>query len=235
MSMQPTHYTPATTRFTREGVQLFLGNCLDILPQLPDSSVDCIITDPYSLHSTNRSRRESAKRKTIADEAAMLDAVLGLTQHVLKENSHIYVFTDWQAFTPLADMVQKHFSLTNVLVWEQQTKGSGGDLLGDYASQHQLILFAQKGQRQLTNSGQPNVLTFAAVPNSRRHHPDEKPVSLLQYLITQSTAPGDTVLDMFMGSGSMCLAAYQLQRKAIGIEIKKDWFDVAQRRLAERV
>jgi site-specific DNA-methyltransferase (adenine-specific) len=63
-------------------------------------------------------------------------------------------------------------------------------------------------------------------------HPTEKPVKLLQYLITKSTAEGETVLDLFMGSGSTCLAAKQTKRKYIGIEINKTWFDVARARLA---
>jgi DNA modification methylase len=77
-----------------------------------------------------------------------------------------------------------------------------------------------------------NILQFDKVPANHMRHPTEKPVKLLKYLITKSTAKGEMVLDMFMGSGSTCLAAKQLNRKYIGIELEKVWFDVAQTRLS---
>ena len=64
-------------------------------------------------------------------------------------------------------------------------------------------------------------------------HPTEKPVSLLKYLIGKSTNEGETILDMFAGSGSMCVAAQNLKRNYIGIEVDETWYRVARKRLEE--
>ena len=107
-----------------------------------------------------------------------------------------------------------------------------GDLKGNYGYQHEMILYAHKGRRHLFGSRDANILQFDKVPTQAMQHPTEKPVKLLEYLISKSTREGETVLDMFMGSGGTCVAAKQMNRNYIGIEIEATWFEVAKARLA---
>lgn len=71
------------------------------------------------------------------------------------------------------------------------------------------------------------------VKGERGYHPTQKPVPLLKYLIRTYTNEGMTVLDNCMGSGSTGVACVQTERKFIGIELKKDYFEIAKRRIAE--
>ena len=64
------------------------------------------------------------------------------------------------------------------------------------------------------------------------NHPTVKPLKLMSYLITLGSREGDTILDPFMGSGTTCLAAQNLERKCIGIEISEDYFKIAEKRCA---
>jgi DNA modification methylase len=64
------------------------------------------------------------------------------------------------------------------------------------------------------------------------HHPTVKPQKLMQYLIRMITPPNGTVLDPFMGSGSTCIAAKSLGFNFIGIEKEKEYFEIAEKRLA---
>lgn len=66
-----------------------------------------------------------------------------------------------------------------------------------------------------------------------RHHPTEKPVSVLQPLIESFTQPGDIILDPFAGSGSTCVAAEQTGRRWIGIELIEQYHATGLRRLTE--
>ena len=68
-----------------------------------------------------------------------------------------------------------------------------------------------------------------------RQHPNEKPISLLKKLICLVSGNGDTILDPFMGSGTTLVAAKDLGRKAIGIEIEEKYCEIAVRRLAQEV
>ena len=87
------------------------------------------------------------------------------------------------------------------------------------------VLFGGKdGGRRLT---QPASTVQSYQNPTNKLHPAEKPVSLLEYYITQSTIEGEVVLDCFAGSGSTILAAFNQNRVGIGIEKEKQWFDVA--------
>lgn len=235
------HYpkTVATTRYSNvlsrvaHPSKLLLGDCLDVLKQLPDASVDCIVTDPpYGIRYQSRSHSLPLDRMANDDEGAydLLDKALAIAWHKLKENSHIYVFTTWQAFAPMAEVVKRYFNLKNVLVWVKNNR-TRGDLKGNYGYQHEMVLYAHKGRRYLSGKRDANILHFDKVPSNYMQHPTEKPVKLLEYLIEKSTAVGETVLDMFMGSGSTCLAAKRLNRNYIGIEIEPVWYEVARKRL----
>ncbi len=69
--------------------------------------------------------------------------------------------------------------------------------------------------------------------HQRNHHPTVKPVSLIRYLCRLSKTPsGGNVLDLFMGSGTTGLAALQEERDFIGIEIDKEYFQIAEKRMA---
>lgn len=78
-----------------------------------------------------------------------------------------------------------------------------------------------------------NLLEFAAVARQHSLHPSQKPVELLRYLIETYSLPGDTVLDISMGSGSTVIAAIDAERRAIGIEKNADIFATAQKRIHE--
>lgn len=67
----------------------------------------------------------------------------------------------------------------------------------------------------------------------RTVHPTQKPVKLLKYLIKTYTDEGMTVLDNVMGSGSTGVAAKQLNRNFIGMELNKKYFDIAKQRIKE--
>lgn len=69
--------------------------------------------------------------------------------------------------------------------------------------------------------------------NEQRHHPTQKPVALLEYLISIYTRPGDIVLDNCIGSGTTAIAAHNKGRYFIGIEREQEYVDIARRRLAE--
>ena len=86
------------------------------------------------------------------------------------------------------------------------------------------------------SKGQPftDVWTFEPVSNYKGKHPCEKPQELLRHAISSTTRPGATVLDCFMGSGSTGVACRELGREFIGIELDKDYFDKASKRIHEQ-
>ncbi|HVB24075.1 MAG TPA: DNA methyltransferase [Ktedonobacteraceae bacterium] len=212
---------------------LFHADCLEVLGDLPDNSVDCIITDPpYGINY--KSLSHSLPKATIANDGPeaydLLDKALALAVNKLRLNSHVYIFTDWHAYEPMAEVVKRYFNLKNVLVWVKNNR-TRGDLKGNYGYQHEMVFYAHKGRRHLVGKRDGNVLNFNKVYSNRMIHPVEKPIKLLEYLIGKSTNEGETVLDPFMGSASTCIAARNLKRNYIGIELDEVWYKVARERL----
>ena len=86
-----------------------------------------------------------------------------------------------------------------------------------------LDIFSNRYNEQKDNRGK--------VPLHQNNHPTVKPIKLMSYLITMGSRENDIILDPFCGSGTTCIAAYQLHRKFIGIEINKEYVDIANKRL----
>ena len=92
----------------------------------------------------------------------------------------------------------------------------------------------QVGKEYTAFTGFPhNVLEYPNVIGSKAIHPTQKPVPLLEYLIKTYTNEGETVLDNTMGSGTTGVAAVNLNRKFIGIEMDEHYFEIAETRINE--
>ncbi len=212
------------------------GDCRDVLAQLPDESIDLLLTDPpYGMNYVSPKRILPFPQMVNDDvdtAVAVLDGALALAAQKLKPDSHVYVFSSWKTYRQMAAIVRKHFELGNVLVWVKNNWGVG-DLEGGYGEQQELILFAHKGRRPLNGDAESNVLPFNRVGTNQMQHPTQKPVALLEYLIGKSSGEGGLVVDPFMGSGSTCVAARNAQRRYIGIEIDRQWYEQALQRLAD--
>ena len=106
---------------------------------------------------------------------------------------------------------------------------SMGDLKGSYAPKHEFILFGHKGRRLRNGKRLPDVLQSKRTGN--KLHPTQKPISLLQTFIKQSSNENEIILDPFMGSGSTGVACLNTNRRFIGIEIEEKYFNTAVDRL----
>ncbi|MGS1024196.1 DNA methyltransferase [Burkholderia glumae] len=203
---------------------LYNGDCLVAMPQLAPESVDCVVTDPpYLVNFRDRSGRSIAN--DVTDE--WLDPAFAEIYRVLKPDTVCVSFYGW-------NKVDRFFR-----AW----KGAGFRVCGHivftktYASkggmvkyQHESAYVLAKGRPAAPENPIPDVQRFDYSGN--RHHPTEKPVSALRTLIGSFTKPGDTVLDPFAGSGSTCVAARELGRRYIGIEIDETYFAAAKARLS---
>jgi site-specific DNA-methyltransferase (adenine-specific) len=97
-------------------------------------------------------------------------------------------------------------------------------------SQFEYVLFLRKGAAvRINNCGTSDVIQVKNPKN--KVHPSEKPVDLIETIISNSSSVGDIVFDPFMGSGSTGVAAKNLNRKFIGIEIDESYFDIGKDRI----
>ena len=106
-----------------------------------------------------------------------------------------------------------------------------GDLKGDFAPKTEFILFMQKGRCLIRGKRDCNVLQYARTGNEL--HPTQKPVDMLEFLISKFSDESMVICDPFMGSGSTGVAAKNTNRKFIGIELDQNYFEIAKKRIQD--
>lgn len=204
------------------------GDCLALLPMLPDNSIRLLLTDPpYGVDFQSNRRTASAKADKITgdespqDAAMLLQDMLRIAAAKMASDSRLLVFTS-QAYYGLfrSIIVENGFTCGRTLTWIKENHTSGN--LDDFAPQTEWIINAWRGKPTM-NHRISEVLDYRR--ESHTSHPTEKPTQLLSELIKQLTLPDELVVDPFAGTGATIEAARRLGRKAYGIEKSKTWYD----------
>mgnify|MGYP000888371269 FL=1 len=121
------------------------------------------------------------------------------------------------------------FSIYKTLIWAKNNAITNMY----YMDSHEYIIFCRKGKaKRINNCGTRSVLSIDNPRN--KTHPTEKPIELMKILISNSSEPEDIVLDPFMGSGSTGVAATELNRNFMGIEIDTTYYNIAEKRLLQK-
>jgi DNA modification methylase len=93
------------------------------------------------------------------------------------------------------------------------------------ASSYEMFFYARKGEARIVKQGRSNVLDYKPVPPQYKIHPTERPIEMIQDLISTFTLPNARVLVPFLGSGNTLLAANNLGMSAFGYELTKEYKD----------
>ena len=200
-------------------------------------SIDLVITDPpyeslekhRATGTTTRLKHSKASSNdwfTIFPNSRFEDLFAELFR-VLKKNSHLYLFCDAETMfvaKPIGEAAG--FKFWKPLVWDKVKIGMGYH----YRARYELILFFEKGKKQLNDRGIPDILEATRI---FRGYPTEKPPEISEILIKQSTVEGAIVCDPFMGSGSVGVAAARLGRHFWGNDTCREAVDVTETRLLE--
>lgn len=106
-----------------------------------------------------------------------------------------------------------------------------GDLNGQFAPQHELMIYATKGRHEFTGNRPKTVYRCKRVDAEKLIHPNEKPVNLIQALIRDLTTKDETLLDLFMGSGATAVASIKEKRNYLGSELDKGYCELIEKRI----
>jgi DNA modification methylase len=212
--------------------RIIQGDCLEILKEMEANSVDTIVTDPpYNVPVTYFVSDDKRWNRKWSDVSVLMhwwDSVTDELKRVLKPTGHIFVFCNADSYAAFYPPMFNKWSNTGCLVWDKITPGLGHI----WRRQHELIITGRnKGCYKVKTWGNGDVLKYRIVPSSKRHHPAEKPVDLLVDLIKTVTPPNGVVLDPFAGSGSTLVATKREGFSFIGIEMEKEYFEIAKARV----
>lgn len=214
--------------------KLLRGDALLLLGGLEQESFDCLLTDPpYGIDAQNFGSQISNEHKfddSLEYWQVLMAELAKQAMRFCKPQAHAYVFCDPENFPQL----KRFFQDAGWDVWRTPLiwfKRGGMLPRPEYGPRrvYEAILFASKGQRPVTGVF-PDVVDVTRVEKSTIH-PDEKPTALYCDLLRRSVRPGQLVLDPFCGSGTIFLAANELQLTATGIEKEETSFAISAERL----
>jgi site-specific DNA-methyltransferase (adenine-specific) len=205
--------------------RIICGDSLRVLKDLPDRSVDLIITDPPYGDNIGYGRRNIRIQGNEHPLLALM--VMSASYRVLKRNSNAYMFCGSKhiGFLRAFFMSYTRFKIRDVVIWDKAIRGRGYG----FRRQYECILVLEKGKPRYRNPGLPNLIRAARV--GTLEHPHTKPLELIKTLLRQSSDEGDVILDPFLGSGTTVIAAHHLNRHYIGIEIDPRYYELAKARL----
>ena len=238
--------------------KLLQGDCLELMKEIPNKSIDCIICDlPYNITACSW------------DNLIPFDKLWEQYNRILKDNANIILFSSgnftfelyssnpkqykykliWKKNVPTGMSSAKYRPMKyyeEILVFQKgksvynpQMKDRVGEKKECYKYDHycgdnnHLSDLKKQPKRYDPNKVQPSdVLEFNVVPNRNgKLHPTQKPIELLEWLVKTYSNENDVILDNCMGSGTTGVACKKLNRSFIGIELNEDYYNIAKERI----
>ena len=238
---------------------LLKGDSLELLKEMEDNSIDLIFADPPYFLSNDGISCKSGKMVSVNkgdwDKIDNYDEIenfnhlwLKESQRILKPNGCIWVSGTHHNIYSVGNQLKiLGYKILNVITWEKPNPPPNLSCRYFTHSTEQVI-WASKNikskhkfnyplMREINGGKQmKDVWTFTSPPKSEKKfgkHPTQKPLKLLNRIITSSTDEGDIVLDPFNGSGTTGIESIRLNRKYIGIDIEDGFLDLTISRLKD--
>lgn len=206
-------------------------DCLEHLPELPENSLDAIVTDPPYFIGMRNSNDDDGRKSVVQSTVLkpLFDTLGEQFERILKPDGVAFIFTDWRTYPTIYNALGRHVKIENCIVWDFDWIKAGAH----FRYTHEFIVYAAMPDADSPKDRSvSDVWRFDTVNYTQeRRHPAEKPVDVIQHAIELTTDRGDLVLDPFLGSGTTAIAAKRAGRDYYGIEADREYAQVARERI----
>lgn len=224
--------------FMDNGLRLMHGDCLERMKEIPDGSVNLVLTDPpYNIarknnfHTMGRSGIDFGEW----DKGFDLFSYIDIAVKKLNKNGSFVVFNDWKNLGAIAEYAESVGFVTKDMLRLEKTNPMPRNRDRRYIPDYECaVWFVKKGAEWIFNRQDEKYQRPKFVHSiDKGFHPTQKSLGLMGELVLIHSNEGDTVLDPFMGSGTTGVAALNCGRKFIGIERDDTYFEIAKRRIED--
>lgn len=221
-------------------MQLFCGDCLEILKNIPDSSVDLVVIDPpYEFKNGGGGGAFGSDKRKYHNEIEIGELTKGFDTAVLDElvrvmrKVNIYIWCSKEQIKQYLDYFEDYNM--DLLTWHKTNPVPTCN--NKYLSDTEYLLFFREKGVKVYGSYHTKRKFYVTQTNKKDKekykHPTVKPLEIMQNIITNSSREDDVVLDCFMGSGTTGEACVNTGRRFIGMEKEQKYFEIAKQRIDE--
>lgn len=229
--------------------KILQGDCFDKMKSIPDNSIDLILCDPpYNLANYSTGNMNFSWRAEVNNDVAQWDEkqlnpteLVDEFRRIIKPQGNIFIFTSYNLIGKYHEAFDPIFDTFQFMVWHK-TNPTPNIRKSSFLNSCELIVCLWNKGHVWNFTKQNEMHNFIESPicmGSERlknpKHPTQKPVKILEHIIKIASNEKDVVLDMFMGVGSTGVAARNLKRRFLGIELDKIYFNAAKKRLDSQI
>lgn len=218
-----------------------LGNCYKLIKDIPDKTIDLILVDPpYNFHCG--SIAGIFKNRVVKPGIEIVEKNInhGFDMDILQEfvrilkNINIFLWCNKEQIKDYLNFFDRYNTTFEILTWHKTnpTPLTKNTYLPDT---EYCLYFREKGKVTLNDGYELKSKYYISSSNTvdkdKFKHPTIKPIDIIKKQILHTTQKNDLVLDCFSGSGTTCVAAKELDRRFIGIEIDPEYHKISMDRL----
>ena len=224
--------------YDEDGITIYHGDALDVLPTLESATATCVVTDPpyvIGAVSAGNMASKSGGWTDIMNSAGWFRSWYVEVDRILKRRGSFWTFCNWRSLPVVMRAASDaRLAITSMLVWDKEWIGPGGSQ--GLRPSYELVALMAGPDFAIPNRGVPDIWREQVGSYKPHDHPAEKPEALVRRILTVVAVPqGELVIDPFMGSGTTAESARILGHRFIGIEAEERWCEVAARRVSQGV
>ena len=220
--------------------EIYNIDCMEGLKLIDDNSIDLVIIDPPYLLNINKVKNVSNMNKYANDLLNLKDGfdlkVLDLLIQKMKK-INIYIYCSKRQVKDLLNYFSNKNCNHEILTWHKQNPSPL--INNNYLPDTEYILFFREKGVKLYGNYHTKRKYYISLTNKvdkqKYKHPTIRPLELIEYHIENSSKEGDLILDCFAGSGTTLVGAINKNRRYIGFEIDKNYYEIAKKRIEEAV
>src|SRR3990167_2251014 len=221
-------------------IKIYCGDCLEILPQFPDKSFDLVLTDPPYGVNYEGGHFHSGDVKIVRKREKLVNDQENIYSYLFKEIYRLLGDGSGGAYVFYADSFSEYvfpplpFEKYQMLIWGKSNARYAA-MMARYKHNFEPFIWLQKPPSKWRGKSTETSLWWMKANATNFFHPTQKPLDVIKRMIINSSDENNIILDPFLGSGTTAVAAKQLNRRFIGIEISKKYCDIAIRRLQNTI
>lgn len=219
--------------------KIYNMDCLEGMKQIPDESVDAIITDPpYNIARDNNFQTMGRAGIDFGEWDKGFDQFswIGETHSILKKGGTLFLFNDWKNIGEIAKYAESiSFGIKDMIRWEKSNpmpRNRDRRYITDFEVAVWLVKQGKWTFNRLNETYDRCKYEYPLTPKSEKiGHTTQKPLALMVEILKRHSNEGDIILDPFMGSGTTAIACINTNRNYIGFELDENYYNIANERI----